>query len=250
MVTGASQGIGRAIALNLAQVGYDVALQARQASRLEALRDEIMGLGRRAVVVPGDVTRPEAAEALVSAAETELGPVGVAVAAAGQASSALVLDTDPEVFRGLLEVNLLGPFHLLKAAAARMVEAQRGGRIVLVGSTASVKGAKYTGAYAASKHGLLGLVRSAASELIKRGITVNAVCPGWVDTPMFDAALANIQAKTGSSLEQARARIEGMVPAGRVVTAEEVAGLVRYLVSEEASMMTGQALVLDGGETI
>lgn len=250
MVTGAGQGIGRAIALCLAKAGYDLALQGRQAAPLERLRDELSPLGQRGVVVPGDVSQPEAAELLLETAERELGPVSVAVAAAGQASSAPVLKTDPEIFRALLEVNLLGPFHLLKAAAGRMVQAQRPGRIVLVGSTASVKGAKYTGAYAASKHGLLGLARSAAAELIGRGITVNLVCPGWVDTPMFDTTLANIQAKTGGTREEARLRIESMVPAGRVLSPEEVAGVVRYLVSEEASMMTGQALVLDGGETI
>lgn len=250
MVTGAGQGIGRAIALALVEAGYDLALQGRQAPPLEALAAELRALGRRVVVVPGDVTRPEAALGLVEAAERELGPVTVAVAAAGQASSAPVLKTEPEVFRSLLEVNLLGPFHLLKAAAARMVAAGRAGRVVLVGSTASVKGMKYTSAYAASKHGLLGLVRSAAAELAPKRITVNAVCPGWVDTPMFDATLANIQSKTGATRDEARARIEGMVPAGRVVRPEEVASLVRYLVSEEAEMMTGQALVLDGGETI
>lgn len=248
VVTGAGRGIGRAIALELAGRGYAVALQARTHDQLEATRSAVEGAGGQAVVVSGDVTDPESAQELVARCSETLGPPRVAVAAAGQAFSAPLGRTAPEKLRQLLEVNLLGTFHLLRAATAAMKDGE-GGRFVAIASTAAVKGMRYTAAYSASKHAVLGLVRSAALELAPQRITVNAVCPGWVDTPMLDQTLRNIAEKTSSTFEDARGRIEAMVPMGRVATPEEVARLVAFVVGPDAGHLTGQALVLDGGET-
>jgi len=249
IVTGAGRGIGRALALDLAELGYDVAIQARGAEELEAVAGEIRARGRAVRVVPGDVTQAESASALVAAGR-ELGVLHVAVGAAGQAISAPVLKTTEAQVRAMLDVNFVSAFHLLRAAAGSMVAAQVPGRIVIVGSTASIKGGRYTGAYSASKHAVLGLVRSAALELAPKGITVNALCPGWVDTPMFEQTIANITAKTGRSLQESRESIEGTIPTGHVLTVQEVAAALRFLVSPGTENYTGQALVLDGGTSL
>ncbi len=250
VVTGAGRGIGRALALELAKEGYDVALQARTETQLYDVRAEIEAIGRQARVIPGDVTDPAAAAALVQRCEAELGAPKVAVACAGQALSAPLHKTTAEQMRGLFEVNVMSAFHLIQASAASMVKGKVAGRIVVIASTAAVKGMRYTAAYSASKHAVLGLVRSSALELASKGITVNALCPGWVDTPMFDNTLQNISDKTGCSLEEARAQIEGMIPMGKVLQPDDVAAYLRYAISDAAARLTGQALVLDGGESL
>lgn len=250
MVTGAGRGIGRAIALELTRLGHPVALQSRTEAQLLETKAAVEAAGGRAIVVPGDVTKPESAEALIARCTEELGPVGIAVGGAGQAFSAPVLRTDPDRVRQLFEVNTMSAFHLVGAAAKAMNAHKGGGRIVIVASTAAVKGMRYTAAYSASKHAVLGLVRSAALELAKDGITVNALCPGWVKTEMLEQTTANIAEKTGCTNEEALATIEKMIPIGAALTVEEVAKMLEYIVSDAASKLTGQALVLDGGESI
>lgn len=249
VVTGAGRGIGQTIALNLASNGYAVALQARRVHGLEATKSIIVQRGGRASIVEGDVTRSESAQALVEAA-VAMGPLHVAVACAGQAFSQPILKTDPEGMRGLFEVNTVSVLHLLQAAVPEMIAHGSGGRFIAVASTAAIKGMRYTGAYSASKHAVLGLIRSAALEFAKKGITVNAVCPGWVDTPMLDQTTANIAAKTGLTQEEARAQIDKMIPLGKVLAPQDVAAMIDYVVSDAAAHLTGQALVLDGGESI
>lgn len=250
VVTGAGRGIGRALALELARIGHAVGLQARSADQLEATCAQIEAGGGQALVVPGDVTDPEAAARLVEHTTAAFGPVGVAVGGAGAAISAPLVKTSAEQLRALLEVNLVSAFHLMQAAAPPMIAAGDGGRIVIVASTASVRGMRYTTAYSASKHGVLGLVRSAALELAPHRITVNALCPGWVDTPMFDATIDNIARKTGCSRDEARSKIERGIPAGKVLDVSEVAAQLAWVVSDAASKLTGQALVMDGGESL
>ncbi|NJK89042.1 MAG: SDR family oxidoreductase [Myxococcales bacterium] len=249
VVTGAGRGIGRAIALELARRGHPVVLQARTRDQLEGTLAEIRDLGGRAALVPGDVRFPEASAGLVATCTEAFGPPAIAVAAAGRALSVPVLSTRPEDLTELFDVNVLGTFHLL-VAAGRAMQERKHGRFVAIASTAAVKPAKYIGAYAASKHAVVGLVRSAAIELAPLGITVNAVCPGWVETSLLEDSLKNIAAKTGRSEDDARSALRSRVPAGRFCSPEEVASLVAYLVSDEARHVTGQTLVIDGGESI
>lgn len=250
VLTGAGRGIGRSLALDLARLGHPVALQSRNPAELEETAKAVRALGGRALVVPGDVTTAAAAEALVSRAEAELGPVWIAVACAGQALSAPFIKTEEAELRKLLDVNVVAPFLLLRRAAQAMLAAGQGGRLVIIGSTASVRGMRYTSAYTASKHAVLGMVRSLALELAPKGITANVLCPGWVDTAMFEDTVNNIAAKTGRSKEEARASIEKTIPSGRVLSPDEVGGLLRYIVSPEARELTGQALVIDGGTAL
>jgi len=250
VVTGAGRGIGRAIALELARKGHAVGLQARSVAQLESTKAAIEAEGGRAVVVPGDVTRADSATELVERTAEAFGAPWIAVGAAGQAISAPLLRTGEDQLRSLLDVNLISAFHLMKASASAMIAAKDGGRIVIIGSTASVVGMRYTAAYSASKHAVMGLVKSAALELAKHRITVNALCPGWVDTPMFDATLENISRKTGCSLDEARATIEGGIPVGAALDVAEVAAQLSWVVSEAAGKLTGQALVRDGGESL
>lgn len=250
VITGAGRGIGRALAIELARLGYPVAVQARTPSQLFDTRAAVEALGGRARVVPGDVTKASAAAELIDRAEAELAPVGVAVACAGQAFSAPLLKTKPERMSELFEVNTVSALHLIQSAATAMIQSGTRGRIVIVASTAAVKGMAYTAAYSATKHAVLGLVRSAALELAPHGITVNALCPGWVDTPMLEETLRNIAEKTKCTEAEAKQKIEAMIPLGKVLSPEAVASYLRFIVSEGAAQLTGQALVIDGGETI
>jgi 3-hydroxybutyrate dehydrogenase len=250
VVTGAGRGIGRTLALELAKLGYSVAIQARTRSQLFDTRAEIEALGVRARVVAGDVREPASAKELIDRCEAELGPVEVAVACAGQAVSAPLLKTTGEQMRTLLDANLLSAFYLIQHAAAAMLASKTRGRIVVIASTAAVRGMRYTAAYSASKHAVLGLVRTAALELASDGITVNALCPGWVKTPMLDAATKNIAEKTGCTEAEALKKIEDMIPMKAVLEPAELAAMLRYVVSADAGHLTGQALVLDGGETL
>ena len=250
VVTGAGRGIGRAIAVALAKQGHPVALQSRTLAELDATKALIEDSGGTAICVPGDVTQAESAVALILKCKEAFGTPSIAVAGAGQAISAPLKRTSVEQLRQLFEVNTTSAFHLLQEASAAMIEAKIAGRFVVIASTAAVKGMAYTAAYSASKHAVLGLVRSAALELAPKNITVNALCPGWVDTPMFEYTLKNISEKTGCSLEEARAKIEKNIPIGRVLATEEVAAALNYLVSDAAAKLTGQAMVIDGGETL
>ncbi len=245
LVTGAGRGIGRAVALRLAAQGPDLVLAARTRSEVEAVAEEARARGARAVAVVADVARPESVLALFR----EAGPVDVLVNAAGVAPSAPLVKTSDEVWRSALETNLSGTFFCLRAALPGMME--RGwGRVVNLASIAGKTGYPYIAAYAASKHGVLGLTKVAALESAERGVTVNAVCPGYVDSPMTDASVARIVEKTGLAAGDVRKRLEDMSPQKRLMTADEVAALVVFLCGDEARGITGQALSLDGGTLV
>jgi NAD(P)-dependent dehydrogenase (short-subunit alcohol dehydrogenase family) len=246
LVTGASRGIGLAIARAIAP-SHALLLVARDASTLEteaaALREQAAG---DVTVHPCDLGEPASRRELTAVAR-ERG-VLVLVNNAGIAHSAPIDRTDDETWESTMAINLTAPFELARALVPGMVTA-RWGRIVNVASTAALKGYRYTAAYSASKAGLVGLTRSLALDLARKGVTVNAVCPGFTDTSIVADAVDNIVRKTGQDAAQARASLETFNPQGRLMSATEVAALVAYLISADAAGITGQALAIDGGET-
>jgi 3-hydroxybutyrate dehydrogenase len=241
VVTGAGSGIGRAAAIRLSRAGLRVVLAARSADALAATAAACPG---PTLAIPADVTDPPAVESLFGRAERDWGAVEVLVAGAGAGYSARIERTTDADWYRMLELNLTAPFRCLRRAVPAM-RARGYGRVVVIASTASRIGEPYLAAYAASKHGVLGLVRAAAAELAGTGVTVNAVCPGFTDTPMTAATIANIADKTGRTTGQARTALEARQPIGRLITPDEVAEAVWFCVASEA--ITGQALNVDGG---
>lgn len=248
VVTGGGRGIGAEVARRLAREGAAVAVAARSEGEIEALAEELREGGGRALAVPCDVTDEEGVAALARAVEGELGPVDVLVNNAGIAGSSPLGRTSLEEWNRILAVNATGTFLCTRAFLPGMMERGRG-RVVNVASIAGVAGARYIAAYAASKHAVVGLTRSAAAEAASRGVTVNAVCPGYVDTAMTDLSVARIVEKTGLDAGEIRERLAKANPQGRLLTAAEVAALIVYLCGPEAGGINGQAIVLDGGGT-
>lgn len=242
LVTGASRGIGRTIVEHLAASGHQVAITARSVGDLQSLADS---LDVPTLVLPADVTDPGAPDRLVADVVAAWGGIDVAVLNAGEAISAPIHRTDDELWQQMLEVNLTAPFRFIRAAVPPMKQAGFG-RIIVIASIASKIGAPYITAYSAAKHGVIGAVRSAAIELATTGVTVNAVCPGYVDTPLTDRALESIVAKTGLDMAAARATLENSHPIKRLITTDEVASVVDMLVADTGGI-TGQGIVIDGG---
>jgi len=241
LVTGAGSGIGRAAAIRLSQAGLRVVLVARGADALAATAEACPG---PTVAIPADVTDPSAVDRLFGQAEHDWGPVEILIASAGAGYSARIEQTSDADWHRMLDLNLTAPFRCLRRAVPGM-RARGYGRVVVIASTASRVGEPYLAAYAASKHGVLGLVRAASAELASTGVTVNAVCPGFVDTPMMATTIGNIVAKTGRTTGQARSALEARQPIGRLIRPEEVADAVWFCVASEA--ITGQAINVDGG---
>jgi NAD(P)-dependent dehydrogenase (short-subunit alcohol dehydrogenase family) len=247
VVTGAARGIGAAIARALAAEGARLTLMGRRLDALQALASELPGPGHAAVVV--DVADAASVQAAFAQARQANGPVGILVNNAGQAESAPFGKTTLELWERLLAVNLTGTFLCTQAALPDMLAAQAG-RVVNIASTAGQKGYAYVSAYVAAKHGVVGLTRSLALEVAKKGITVNAVCPGYTETDILRDSIANVMAKTGRSEAQARAEFAAGNPQGRIVLPEEVAQAVCWLCAPGASAVTGQAVSVSGGEVM
>jgi 3-oxoacyl-[acyl-carrier protein] reductase len=238
LVTGASKGIGRATAIALAGQGRTVACGygADDAGAKETVR-LIEDAGGRASAFQADVAEHDAVAAMVEAVTAELGPPTIVVANAGTNKDGLAVRFSMSDWDRVIEVNLTGAFACIRAALPHMMKA-RWGRIVAVASAAALRGNAGQTAYSASKTGLVGLIRSLAKEYAGRGITANAVCPGFVDTEM-----------TSSVSDKVRAGYVEMIPAGRLGTPEETAAAIRFLVSEEASYVNGAVVAVDGGLT-
>ncbi len=232
LVTGASGGLGAAIARVLHAQGARVALSGTRTDALDALAAE---LGEGAHACPADLRDPAAADALVAAAEAACGPVDILVNNAGLTRDTLALRMKDADWQTVLDVDLSAPFRLARAALRGMVR-RRGGRIIGIGSIVGHTGNPGQANYAAAKAGLAGMTKALAQEVGSRGITVNLVAPGFIETPMTDAL----------SAEQ-RAKLTGAIPLGRMGRPADVAAAVLYLASEEAAWVTGATLHVNGG---
>jgi NAD(P)-dependent dehydrogenase (short-subunit alcohol dehydrogenase family) len=246
LITGGGRGIGRAIALEMAREGADIAVAARTYEQVKTVADIIDG----ALPIQCDVSDVTSVRNmfLKVAEHFKRGP-DILVNNAGIAESALVVKTDDELWQRHLAINLNGTFYCMREALPAML-ANGWGRIINIASIAGKTGAPYIAAYSASKHGVLGLTRSAALEVGAKGITVNAICPGYVDTEMTSKAVENITAKTGRPAAEALEGLKQMNPQKRLVTSEEVAAVALLLASEDGRGINGQAINIDGGSMV
>ena len=244
LVSGGGSGVGRAIALALATAGVDVTICGRRETELA----RVAGEDTRILAIAADVTNEAEMAALYQKAEAARGPFDIVVANAGMAGSAPAHKTSLGDWQRTLDVNLTGAFLTVKPALAGMLERKRG-RIVFIASTAGLKGYAYVAPYVAAKHGVVGLMRALAAEAAKSGVTVNAVCPGFVETDMLEVSIRRIVDKTGRSAEEARQNLAATNPQGRFIQPEEVAAAVLWLCGDAARSITGQAISVSGGET-
>lgn len=250
LVTGAAQGIGRGIALRLASDDLDVAVNDIEANndKLAGVVEDIQRAGRRSVAITADVSDPDAVEAMVRRVVEELGQLDVMVANAGIAQVKPLLELTPEDFDLITAVNLRGVFLCYQAAAKQMIEQGTGGKIIGAASIAGHKGFGLLGHYSATKFAVRGLTQAAAQEWAEHGITVNAYCPGIVDTGMWELIDEQIGAIQGLAKGEAMKQFsDALITLGRVETPEDVAAFVSYLASKDSDYMTGQSVMIDGG---
>ena len=243
LVTGGGRGIGRAIAKSLAGAGATVTVLGRQ----EAALKDTVSAGDAKGYVTADVTDEAAVDAAVTQAVSARGPIDILIANAGTAVGGPFAKSSNAQFREMFELNVMGVVHATRAVLGDMTK--RGfGRIVVNSSVAGLKGYAYVTAYCMAKHAVVGLVRALAQETVKSGVTVNAVCPGYVDTDLVQGGIEQVIAKTGRTREQAIADMLKDKPGGRLIAPEEVASAVLYLCSPGASAITGTTLTVAGGE--
>jgi 3-hydroxybutyrate dehydrogenase len=248
LVTGGGRGIGAAIAQALLQQGARVTLVGRNANALRDTADRLSPIGDVHSVVC-DVADHQSVKQAFADAVRHAGHIDILVNNAGQASSASFAKTDEVLWQQMLSVNLTGTFHCMKAALPGMLEAGWG-RIVNVASTAGLTGYGYVSAYCAAKHGVVGLTRAVALETAAKGVTVNAVCPGYTETDIVREAIANIVIKTERTAEEALAELASKNPQKRLVQPEEVANAVVWLCQPASGAMNGQAIAVAGGEVM
>ena len=245
LITGAGTGIGEAISRQLHREGHAVTLVGRRSEPLEALSQ---ALGKQSFAVTGDVTDRGEIESAFKAATAQFGDVEILVNCAGMAPTAPFHRVDFADWQRTMDVNVNGVFHCTQLAFESMLE-NNWGRVVNIASVASLRGFPYVSGYCASKHAVLGMTRALALEVATQGITVNAVCPGYVDTDIVRNAIAGIVSKTGRTEADAMQHFTESNPQGRLVEVTEVASAVSWLCSEGAASVSGQAIAIDGGGT-
>ncbi|MAZ16659.1 SDR family NAD(P)-dependent oxidoreductase [Oricola sp.] len=242
VVTGAGSGLGEAIALSLAENGARVTAMGRRREPLEALARR----NSRIVAVEADVTNGESFAAAIQKAVDANDMIDIVVANAGMADSEPFKKMTEAHFRSIVDVNLVGVFNTFRACFDKMIHGPNG-RLIAISSIAGLHGHPYMSAYCASKHGVIGLVRALAMEVAKTGVTVNAICPGYTETPMLTHTIENIMEKTGRTREEAEAPILSTNPQGRFIKPEEVAATALWLCSSGAASVNGQAIEMSGG---
>lgn len=238
-VTGGGSGVGAVIALAFAEAGANVTICGRRSAPLAAVAAKHPAI--RAVTC--DITDETAIATAIAA-----GAPDIVIANAGSSESAPFTRTDLAAFERMIATNLTGTFLTLREGAKAMA-GKPWGRLIAIASTAGIKGYPYVAPYAAAKHGVIGLVRSAALELARKGVTVNAICPGFLDTEMTERSIANIVEKTGRPAAEARAALEASNPMQRLIPPEDVARTALWLCGPGSEMITGQAIAISGGET-
>ena len=243
LVTGGGSGIGLAVARRLGALGASLTLVGRAVDRLEAAAATLT----RCDVVQADVGDADAVRRVFDALDARKHVLRLLINNAGVATSAKFAETEVPIWEEMLRINLTGVYYCLRAGLPRIVAAG-GGRVVTVASTAGLVGYPYVSAYCAAKHGVIGLTRALAAEYALRGVTINAVCPGYTDTDMTRRTVANIVAKTGRTADEARAALTVHNPQQRLVTPDEVAATVAWLCLPEAAAINGQAISVSGGE--
>lgn len=248
-VTGAARGIGKSIALRLARDGHDVAVSdlPSMATELKQTRTEVEAAGVRSVDLTGDVSQQDSVRALVADTARELGQLDVMVANAGVAQTKPLLEVSPDEFDKIHAVNSRGAFLCYTEAARQMIEQGTGGKIIGAGSIAAHKGFPLLGVYCSTKFALRALTQSAAQEWTKHGITVNAYCPGIVDTAMWEEIDRDLGAINEVGKGESMAAMAAGITLGRVSTGDDVAKLVSFLAGPDSDYITGQAILVDGG---
>ncbi len=249
IVTGGGRGIGQAIAVALAKEGCSVAVSGRTVAYLERVAAQIQELGRESLAIACDVSDPASVGALFREVHERWGKLDVLVNNAGESHSELLSRLSLEAWQRTLAINLTGTF-LCSQEALRLMLPRRSGRIINIASLAAKIGLRYGGAYTAAKHGVLGLTRAMALETATSGITVNALCPGWVETEMAQKAVNTISAKTKISPEKARETLAAESPQKRIIEPEEIAFATVWLACDEARGITGQAINICGGQVM